>query len=325
MQLPYSTGLLAWYDASQEENYDVDDNVPTIKDFSGNNRSLADGDGDILYQPYSASPQTGLNRLPAFKILSTSSRIRVDSVFAPPCDIFIVARLNNVQPITNDWIIFEGAGDFGSFGVEYGETGLSIPTLRLKTDLAFGFSRTVDPGSALSNWHLFRLGLHPSAQGQSNRMDLSDAGVTENDVNTFDGAFTSTNLTLGGGNFASEFTEMLIFDHKLAELDRESIETYLFIKYFQEIKKPRVKFPINNQHQDAFYSHAFDVTPSDENDLPVVTRALYGGNQGDVAVIMAGDDSPVVFKNSPDAYILRLAVRRVLATGTDLVGITGLY
>ncbi len=77
------------------------------------------------------------------------------------------------------------------------------------------------------------------------------------------------------------------------------------------------------------YRNAVAVTPSDSDDLPAVTRALYVGTSGDVAVIMAGAASSTetaAFKGVQIGTKLDLRVSRVLLTGSSLTtGIVALW
>ena len=68
----------------------------------------------------------------------------------------------------------------------------------------------------------------------------------------------------------------------------------------------------------------FAVTPTDLADLPRVTKALYVGQGGDIALVPARGDSHVTFRNVPTGCILDVRVRAIRATGTtasDLVGL----
>ena len=68
--------------------------------------------------------------------------------------------------------------------------------------------------------------------------------------------------------------------------------------------------------------HLFAITPSDEDDLPHVTRGIYVGTGGDLAVIAADDDAAVTLANVGEGW-QPIQARRVLVTGTtagDLVG-----
>lgn len=73
-------------------------------------------------------------------------------------------------------------------------------------------------------------------------------------------------------------------------------------------------------------TRSFAIAPSDDDDLPVGTRWLYVGGGGDVKVSLVDDNSShtgTVLTDVPDGSVLRIAVRRVWATGTtatDLVG-----
>lgn len=67
---------------------------------------------------------------------------------------------------------------------------------------------------------------------------------------------------------------------------------------------------------------AVAVTPSDATTLPI-TRGLYVGTTGDVAVIMA-DGQTVTFTAVP-VQILPVQVSKVLSTGTTASNILALY
>jgi hypothetical protein len=71
-------------------------------------------------------------------------------------------------------------------------------------------------------------------------------------------------------------------------------------------------------------SRAFEITPHDTNELSNVTRALYVGGLGDVAVVTAGGDEVTFASVSPGTY-LPLRVKQVKATGTEATDIIGVY
>lgn len=66
------------------------------------------------------------------------------------------------------------------------------------------------------------------------------------------------------------------------------------------------------------------VAPDDGRDLAAVTRALYVGGTGDLAVTMA-DGTPLLFGAVPAGTLLPVRVRRVHATGTSATRIVGLW
>ena len=72
---------------------------------------------------------------------------------------------------------------------------------------------------------------------------------------------------------------------------------------------------------------AFAVTPSDTDELPVVTRGIYVGGAGDLAVVMAGDvvANAVTLKAVPVGTYLPLAVRQVKNTNTTATLLIGMY
>lgn len=71
--------------------------------------------------------------------------------------------------------------------------------------------------------------------------------------------------------------------------------------------------------------NAFAVTPNNTGELPFVTRALYVGGAGDVAVVLRKDGAPVTFVAVPAGSMLPLRVRQVLVTGTTATALVGIY
>jgi hypothetical protein len=70
--------------------------------------------------------------------------------------------------------------------------------------------------------------------------------------------------------------------------------------------------------------HALAILPDDAGDLPQVTRALYVGVGGDLAVRMCGGEA-VTFAGVAAGTLLPVRVSRVLASGTTAAGILGLW
>jgi hypothetical protein len=70
--------------------------------------------------------------------------------------------------------------------------------------------------------------------------------------------------------------------------------------------------------------HAVAILPQDGADLAVVTRAIYVGAGGDVAVRML-DGTTVTLANVPNGTLMPLRVSRVLATGTTASAILGFW
>lgn len=66
---------------------------------------------------------------------------------------------------------------------------------------------------------------------------------------------------------------------------------------------------------------AFEITPSDSEDLPVRARGVYVGEAGDLSVVMNGGNT-VTFRNVPAGSLIPIVVRRVLetTTATSLLG-----
>ncbi len=70
---------------------------------------------------------------------------------------------------------------------------------------------------------------------------------------------------------------------------------------------------------------AAEVTPDDDNDLPIYAKALYIGVAGDLAIIPVtnDDDQVIIFPNHPVGYC-PVQVRRVMQTDTSAEGIVAL-
>jgi len=68
---------------------------------------------------------------------------------------------------------------------------------------------------------------------------------------------------------------------------------------------------------------AFDVTPDDATDLPEVTRAIYIGVGGDLAIVTK-EGGAVTLANLQAGTVLPLRVRAVRATGSTAQNIVGL-
>ena len=70
-------------------------------------------------------------------------------------------------------------------------------------------------------------------------------------------------------------------------------------------------------------NNAEAVTTSDTAELARVTRALYVGGAGNIAVVMA-DRTTVTFAGVPAGTVLPIRVRQVRATGTTATNLVGL-
>ncbi len=71
--------------------------------------------------------------------------------------------------------------------------------------------------------------------------------------------------------------------------------------------------------------HAFAVTPSDTTVFNTPTRCLWVGGVGNVAVLMAGDSSPVTLINVGAGTELSVSVTKVMSTNTTATNIVALY
>jgi hypothetical protein len=70
--------------------------------------------------------------------------------------------------------------------------------------------------------------------------------------------------------------------------------------------------------------HGLAVVPNDATDLPHVTRAIYVGGSGDVAVRLQ-DGTVLSFANVAAGALVPIRVGRVLATGTTASQILALW
>ena len=72
-------------------------------------------------------------------------------------------------------------------------------------------------------------------------------------------------------------------------------------------------------------SNAFAITPTDNVLFVTNPRGIYVGTTGDLTVIMAQDNSTVLFKAVPTGSLLPLAVSCVMQTGTTATSLVGVY
>lgn len=70
--------------------------------------------------------------------------------------------------------------------------------------------------------------------------------------------------------------------------------------------------------------HAVAITPDNSNDLVTVTRGIYVGTAGDLAVVMVGGET-VTFVGLTAGVLYPLAVARVKLTGTTADNLIGVY
>lgn len=84
--------------------------------------------------------------------------------------------------------------------------------------------------------------------------------------------------------------------------------------------------PPGNQVSTSPPAHAAAVTPSDSVALPALSRFIWvGGGPGNLAVIMAGDDTAVTLIAVPAGTMLELCVSKVMSTNTTSTNIVALW
>lgn len=71
-------------------------------------------------------------------------------------------------------------------------------------------------------------------------------------------------------------------------------------------------------------TRAFAISKSDTVDCAEVTRAVYIGGDGDIAVIMADGGSPVTFVGLTAGTLLPIRISRLMSTNTDATYVVGL-
>jgi hypothetical protein len=84
---------------------------------------------------------------------------------------------------------------------------------------------------------------------------------------------------------------------------------------------------------DTYASHAnsltapardgFAITPNDAADITAVTRAVYVGGPGNLAIVLQSG-ATVTLSNVASGSLLPLRIKRLLATGTTATSIVGL-
>ncbi|MEQ8600643.1 MAG: hypothetical protein RLP98_12050 [Devosia sp.] len=86
---------------------------------------------------------------------------------------------------------------------------------------------------------------------------------------------------------------------------------------------PNDRYSTHTQALDAPATHGFAIAPNDGADLSEITRAVYVGSSGALAVTFASG-AELVLPNVPAGSLLPLRVQRVRATGTTATDIVGL-
>lgn len=69
---------------------------------------------------------------------------------------------------------------------------------------------------------------------------------------------------------------------------------------------------------------AFAIVPDDVADLPQVTKAVYVGSGGDIAIRAIGSADDVVLRNVAAGSVLAIRLRAVRVTGTTASNLVGL-
>ena len=70
--------------------------------------------------------------------------------------------------------------------------------------------------------------------------------------------------------------------------------------------------------------HCFAVQPSDAQDLPTVTKAIYVGTGGDVTLRAVESEEDVTFRGVPTGSILDVRCSAIRAGGTTAADIVGM-
>jgi len=83
-------------------------------------------------------------------------------------------------------------------------------------------------------------------------------------------------------------------------------------------------FKTHTQNLTAPPQNAVPIAPNDTGSLALITRALFVGSTGDVAVRMQGGQT-MTFSNMQGGTQYAMRVEQVLATGTTTTGIIGMW
>lgn len=67
---------------------------------------------------------------------------------------------------------------------------------------------------------------------------------------------------------------------------------------------------------DTSATRSYPITPSDNNNLPQTTKAIYVGTGGDVKLQLKHDTSPQTYKNIPSGSLLPIRAVKVWSVGT---------
>ena len=70
--------------------------------------------------------------------------------------------------------------------------------------------------------------------------------------------------------------------------------------------------------------NAVAITPDDANDLATMSRGIYIGGAGNLAVVMKGGQA-VTFQNLAAGAVLSVRVARIKSTGTTATNLLNLY
>lgn len=66
------------------------------------------------------------------------------------------------------------------------------------------------------------------------------------------------------------------------------------------------------------------VTPSDEDELEYVSRAIYVGNGGDINIVTR-DGTALLFENVQDGAVIPIRARQIKAEDTTATGIIAIF
>jgi hypothetical protein len=70
---------------------------------------------------------------------------------------------------------------------------------------------------------------------------------------------------------------------------------------------------------------AAPVTPSNDQPLARIPKALFVGTGGDIRLRCTDDDAPVLFRNIPSGSILPVRAGHILMDGTSATDLVGLF
>lgn len=72
-------------------------------------------------------------------------------------------------------------------------------------------------------------------------------------------------------------------------------------------------------------TRGFAITPSDTSALPAITRQIWVGGAGNIALVLNGDTTSLVMTAVPAGTMLDISAKQINATQTTATNLVGFY